>query len=264
MKVLVYDIETLKRLFLFIAYIPETDQWYRFKVYGTVNELDKFIKFAEQYEDYYWVGYNNLSFDSQVIEWIYRNYSGWMENLTGREIAEKISQKANDVIHDSNYGVFPEYREDHLSFKQIDLFRIHHFDNKNRRVSLKRLEFEMDMPNIEEMPIHHMQEELSEAEIDETVNYCNNDVISTTKFYNITIGNTDHNLYKGNDQIQLRLDIEEEFKIKCLNFSDSKIGDEIIKKYYCESTGIEYSKLPKKGFFRKSIDLSTCIASSVS
>lgn len=70
MKVLVYDIETLKRLFLFIAYIPETDQWYRFKVYGTVNELDKFIKFAEQYEDYYWVGYNNLSFDSQVIEWI--------------------------------------------------------------------------------------------------------------------------------------------------------------------------------------------------
>jgi len=32
--------------------------------------------------------------------------------------------------------VFPEYREEDLSFKQLDLFKVAHFDNKNRMVSL--------------------------------------------------------------------------------------------------------------------------------
>jgi hypothetical protein len=45
-----------------------------------------------------------------------------------------------------------------------------------------------------------------------------------------------------------------------MNYSDSKIGDEIIKKYYCQEKNIEYKELPKKGFFRKSIELKNCVA----
>jgi hypothetical protein len=71
-------------------------------------------------------------------------------------------------------------------------------------------------------------------------------------------------LYKGNDQIQLRLDIQEEFDIPCLNYSDSKIGDEMIKKYYCEEKNIQYRELPKKSTsFRKSIAVKNCIANYV-
>ena len=61
-------------------------------------------------------------------------------------------------------------------------------------------------------------------------------------------------------KIQLRKDIEEEFGIQCLNYSDSKIGDEIIKKYYCQEKGIDIRELPRKGYFRKSIDMKNCIA----
>jgi len=174
-----------------------------------------------------------------------------------------IAQKAADTIHDANYDVFPEYRESELSLKQIDLFRVHHFDNKNRRVSLKRLEFEMDLENIEEMPIHHSKENLTERDVVETIYYCYNDVQATYQFYKITIGDCDHPLYKGNNQIELRLDIQEEFGIPCLNYSDSKIGDEMIKKYYCQEKRIDYKELPKKGTFRKSIKVSDCIAKYV-
>ena len=45
-----------------------------------------------------------------------------------------------------------------LSLKQIDLFKINHYDNKNQSGESKRLEFEMDLENIEEMPIHHTKE----------------------------------------------------------------------------------------------------------
>jgi hypothetical protein len=117
----------------------------------------------------------------------------------------------------------------------------------------------MDFDNIEEMPIHHSKTDMTDEELLQTVEYCVNDVQATYQFYLITIGETDHPLYKGENKIELRQDIQEEFGIPCLNYSNSKIGDEIIKKYYCETKGIKYSDLPKKGTFRKSIALKNCI-----
>ena len=261
MNVIIYDIETLKEYFLVVCLIPQ-EPYRVFKVNAEENNLDAFINFTEKYKDHYWVGYNNLRFDSQVIEWVIRNYEHWHE-LSNLEITAKIAQKAADVIHDANYDVFPEFREYELSLKQIDLFKIHHFDNKNRRVSLKRLEFEMDLENIEEMPIHHDAVGMTREDIVLTTEYCINDVWATYQFYKVTIGDTDHPLYKGNNQIELRQDIEAEFNIPCLNYSDSKIGDEMIKKYYCQEKGIEYKELPKKATFRKEIDVRNCIAKYV-
>ena len=118
----------------------------------------------------------------------------------------------------------------------------------------------MDLENIEEMPIPHDKTGFTSEDIQLTTDYCINDVYATYQFYLVTIGQTDHPLYKGNNQIELRQDIEAEFGIPCLNYSDSKIGDEMIKKYYCQEKGIEYKELPKKGYFRKSIAVKNCIA----
>jgi len=259
MQVVIYDIETLYEMFLVGIYIPEEDEYMEFEVSAAKNQLDAFIRFTETYKDHYWVGYNNLRFDSQVVEWVLRNAENWHE-LSSLEICAKIAQKAQDVIDDANYDVFPEYREHELTLKQLDVFKINHYDNKNRRVSLKRLEFEMDYENIEEMPVHHTKKDLSPTDRHITRKYCKNDVMATYEFYLITKGETTHPLYKGNDQIQLRQDIEEEFGIPCLNYSDSKIGDEMIKKYYCQEKSIDYKELPRKGFFRKTIDVKNCIA----
>lgn len=262
MKVFIYDIETMQELFLIHVYDPQEDKGYDFLISQWHNNFDGFIKLLHDNPEHYWVGYNNLRFDAQVVEWVLRNCEQWHE-ASGLEITAKIAQKAADVIHDANFEVFPEFREDQLSFKQIDLFKVNHYDNKNRMVSLKRLEFEMDLENIEEMPIHHTKTNMTKDEIALTMDYCRNDVHATYEFYKITTGNCDHPLYKGNNQIELRQDIFEEFGIPCLNYSDSKIGDEMIKKYYCEQKGIKPADLPKKGFFRKEIRVKNCIADYV-
>ena len=139
MSIVIYDIETYSEFFLIVVYIPGIGyrQW---EISKWKNELDGFIRFTESNEGFYWVGYNNLSFDAQIIEWILRNYENW-HDLSGLEITAMISQKAQDRIDDANYDVFPPYREQELTLKQIDLFKIQHYDNRNRRVSLKRLEF---------------------------------------------------------------------------------------------------------------------------
>jgi hypothetical protein len=259
MNVLIYDIETMQELFLIGIYNPESKTYTEFEVSKDRNQLDGFMRFIEQHPEYYWVGYNNLRFDSQVIEWILRNYEDWHE-LTALETTAKIAQKAADIIHDANYDVFPEYREEWLTLKQIDVFKVNHYDNKNRMVSLKRLEFEMDLENIEEMPIHHTKTNMTDEEIQMTKDYCKNDVMATYEFYKVTTGDTEHPLYKGNNQIELRQDIEEEFGIPCLNYSDSKIGDEMIKKFYCQEKNIQYSDLPRKGLFRTEVKVRHCIA----
>ncbi len=262
MKVLIYDIETMQELFLLTTYNPDTNEYTEFMVSRWHNQLAGLAKYVEEHNEHYWVGYNNLGFDAQVVEWILRNHENWHE-LSGLDICAKISQKAQDVIHDRNYDVFPEYREFDLTSKQIDLFKVNHYDNKNRMVSLKRLEFEMDLENIEEMPIHHTKLNMTQDDIQVTRDYCKNDVYATYEFFKVTTGDTEHPLYKGNNQIQLRLDIQEEFGIPCLNYSDSKIGDEMIKKFYCEEKRIMLSDLPKKGFFRKEIRVKNCIAKYV-
>lgn len=260
---LVYDIETLREMFLIGIYDPVENEYIEFEVSRSKNQLDSFVNYALRHvENYLWVGYNNIRFDSQIIEWIIRNYEKW-HDLSTLEICAIIAQKAADVIHDANYEVFPEYRESDMTLSQLDLFKVNHYDNKNRMVSLKRLQFEMDYENIEEMPIHHTKINMTATERHVTRIYCKNDVMSTYEFLKITLGDTPHPLYKENNQIQLRADIENEFGIKCTNFSDSKIGDEMIKKYYIQEKNIEYNNLPRKGFFRKEIHLKNCIAQYV-
>lgn len=261
MKVIIYDIETTKEYFLIVCFIPG-HPYFTFKINRWENNIYSLMKFIDEHKDDYWVGYNNLRFDAQVVQWMMDSYESWHE-LSSLEICQKIYQKAQDVIHDANYDVFPEYSEYQLKLKQLDLFRIHHYDNKNRRVGLKTLEFEMDLENIEEMPVKHNQENLTKGDIKIITDYCYNDVYATYQFYLVTIGQTDHPLYKGDNKIELRQNIQEEFGINCLNYSDSKIGDEMIKKFYCKEKFLQYKDLPKKGYFRKKVEVKNCIAEYV-
>lgn len=242
MKILIYDIETFKEMFLCTIYNPQTEEFYEFCVNKNNNELDQLVDFIYKYGDYYWVGYNVIKFDSQVIEYIIRNYEYWGEKEWWN-ITNDIYIKASDIIDDSNYDILPVYSEENLTVKQIDLMRIHHFDNKNRLVSLKRLMFEMDVENVEEMPFSPDRENLSNEEIESIKKYCKNDVIATYEFYKITIGETSHPLYKEKNKILDRQIIEEETGLNCLNWDDVKIGAEWNKLDYITSTGANSNKL---------------------
>lgn len=235
--VVVYDIETPKEMFLIVIYDPESRQYFRFEISRRKNQINKFIRFVERYDDVFWVGFNNIRFDAQVVEWILRNYEKWGEK-SGEEIAEMIYQKAQDVIDDSNYNVFPEYREEQLSLKQLDLFTIWHFNNENRRTSLKAVEFSINFENIEESSIPFNKTGMTDKDMEDMIHYCVNDVNATYQLYLITRGQTELPLYKGKDKLADRHLMEEEFELKCLNWDDVKIGAEWNK--------IDYMKLTKK------------------
>jgi len=244
MEILTWDIETLKKLFLASFWDPVKDEWYEFEISHRKNDIYALAKFLKERKDIYFVGFNNVKFDAQVIEYILRQYKGWYD-LTNEEIVLKIYKKSQDIIRDINYGDFPPYRESEITNPQIDVFKILHFDNPARSSSLKWCEFSGDAPEIEVMPVAHDKENMTNKEIEDTIYYCRNDIKSTYLVYKYVTGNIDHSFYKGKNKIQDRLDIMElyGFNEECLNYSDVKIGDEVNKKGYLELTGYDNKKL---------------------
>lgn len=248
-----FDIETFLEYFLAGGKVRSTGEIITFRINTWNNDLYKFVKFVEQMKQdtgFYWVGYNSVGFDAQVVEYIVREYQNW-HNLSNLEICRLISQKAQDVIDDGRYDIQPRYREFTLSTQNIDLFKVHHFDNENNRCSLKWLEFMMDLPVIDELPIPWNKEDLTQEECDRVEEYWHNDLYATNAFLDITLGNTEHELYKNKNKIQDRLDVMEQYKfpLTVLNWSDVKIGEQINLHGYCRLKGIkaeEVYELKKK------------------
>ena len=87
-----------------------------------------------------------------------------------------------------------------------------------------------------------------------------NDVEATYLFFKTTLGQTDHVLYHNKNKLKLRSDIQNRFKLPCLNYPDVKIGEELIINLYCKKTGKNKFDLKKQGGTkRSSIALKDCI-----
>lgn len=264
-NVFVYDIETFAAMFYALFYNPDTKEFTEFEYSSERDNFLDLIKFLDDYKDSYFVSYNGLRFDSPILTEIKNKGASWKKE----NILSNIRILSDRIIEGQNAGKFSLYPETSLFAQQLDLMKILHYDNKNRSddgaglVSLKRIEFEMDSENIEENPIDFRKPVLSSKELQEARDYCKNDVLRTNELFFNVIGETEHPLYKGNNQIELRYNIMQEFQIPCLNYSDSKIGDEIVKKLYCEESGINYSDLPKKGTFRRVISIKNCVPSFI-
>lgn len=261
MKIVVYDIETLSNLFLYYDYNPLTKEDNTFVIHESRNDLVKFIDYLEN-SNIGQVGFNNLNFDAQVLQWILDNKRELLK-LSGNEISTKIYDYSQYVISQQNSNQFVDYPEWKIRIPQLDLFKIWHFDNKAKRTGLKWIQFSIDWENLLEMPIEHT-ETIREDQIDEILEYCKNDVLSTSEFYMITMGKTSHPLYKDLDKVTLRKDIEKEFGIKCRNFNDVKIGDEINKQSYLRISGLSKQDLKERRSPVTPFKYRDCIPSYVS
>lgn len=237
----IYDLEVLKNYFLYVGLSLEGDEFNIFEISRMRNDLPQLLEHLNNVKGQ--IGFNNLNYDSQIQEYILRTSKKWKE-LSGEEIAIIIYSYSQKVI-DRKDGEWPDYNEKNLSIKQLDLFRVWHYNNMARSTSLKKLQYSMDWYNIEDMPIKHYTKIESKETADSIIDYCKNDCLSTRYFYRITLGKTNLPLYKGINKIQLRKDIQKEFGMNCINFDDVKIGDQINKLNYCNAKNIEFADIPR-------------------
>jgi hypothetical protein len=257
-KLVVYDLETIRCYFLAFFYNPDTEEWLEFEISEYKNDLYALMKFYHSSNIDFAVGYNNLGFDAQVLNYIQSTHEQWFNN-TNLEITNLIYSFVQNLIEGQKYGMRLPYYESQFLIKQLDCFTILGLNNAARLSSLKSLQFRLKWYNVETMSIHHSTENMSLEDIENVKSYCRNDILSTYEVFKLVLGNTDDELYKGNNQMEFRNSIKEEFKLDCFNYSDIKIGEELMISAYLEDTKTKRENFPKRGTFRKYIKLSDCI-----
>lgn len=253
MNVEVYDIETLYNCFTYTGFNTKENKWYQFVIHDSINNLPELYNHIKN-DLIMMVGYNNENFDYPVIHWILTNYHNLIK-LSNDNIAKQIYKEAQRIINSTQYEVIPDKKK---IIPQTDLFLIWHYNNNARRTSLKDLEFAMNMPNIEEMPIDH-REFVHKNQIPLILDYNKNDVEATYLFLLNTLGKTDYSIYKNKNKIELREKLKKKFKIPCSNYPDVKIGEQLMLNLYARATNQDVWELKEKRTNRSSIKLKDCI-----
>jgi len=230
-----FDVETFPNCFTFAAVYANGKGMRAFEISDRKNETEELLEFLRKVKagGYRLVGFNNCNFDYPILHHILqkaRKVHGTEKKLkvTSKELFD-IAQKTIDSNKDNKFG--SAIKEKDVIIPQVDLFKIHHFDNKARSTSLKMLEYNMRSTNIEDLP-YPVGAILSDAEKDNLIKYNKHDVMETLKFY-----------WYSYENLKLRADLTEQFGFDCTNFNDTKIGKELfIRTLEKEAPGSCYLK----------------------
>ena len=243
-KLEVYDIEIFANVFTIYIGNAGTRQCKGYEISdrkdqrkAMINHLRKIAK-----KKHWMVGFNNLFFDYSVLHYI-------LENQNCR--VQDIYQKAQAVIEAEGDDVWKHtIRANNHLIRQLDLYKIHHFDNNARRTSLKILEFNMLSDNIEDLP-YEPGSTLSSDQIDKLLKYNKHDLLQTFLF-----------LKHSMKQINFREELTEKYDRNFMNHNDTKIGkDYFIMRMEEASPGSCYDLSSRKvqQTRRKNIPLKDCI-----
>ena len=187
----VMDYETLANCFIACFEDTKSEDQEVFVTHESKNDILELVTFLEKNIAYgeWHVSFNGLSFDSQITEHILRNKEQLLEQ-DGDTIARFLYNKAQDIINRQNQGEFSEFSPRDLHIRQLDVFKLNHWDNPAKRSSLKWIQYTMDWHNIMDMPIHHTTE-VTADQIPEIIKYCWNDVKSTKQIMMLSKSNID-------------------------------------------------------------------------
>ena len=228
----VMDYETLSNCFIAVFEDIKSEHQEIFVCHESKNDIEELVHFLNRNKNFdeWHVSFNGLGFDSQITEYILRKQVD-LCSMSGEEIARYLYSKAQNVISRQNAGEFLEFSPRDLSIRQVDVFKLNHWDNPAKRSSLKWIQYTMDWKNIVDMPIHHATE-VVEDQIPDIVSYCINDVRSTKQI-----------MHLSKEQINLRKALTEEYNIDLFSASEPRISKELFLHFLSKQTGIKKAEL---------------------
>lgn len=171
------------------------------------------------------IGFNSIGYDYPLIHFLYHNPNCSFEHL---------HQKSQEIIANGNN---PNTRFGHMIWDrdrfapQIDLFKIHHFDNKAKTTSLKALEINMRAPNVRESRLPFDQPVAFADIVGELIPYNKTDVRETKRFAHYSL-----------PAIDFRIGLIPQFGLEVLNYNDTKIGEKMLETRLGVDVCYDYSK----------------------
>lgn len=178
-----YDIETYPNCFCMVIQNilnPEFSVYYEVSPWRNDSvQLKKALLFLAS-KNVVFVGYNSMNFDWPVVDYFLNKIN---VKSDGKSISYMMWRKASEVIGRNRDEVFANtiWPRDQL-IKQLDLFRMNHYDNAAKRTSLKALEYSMRLRNVSDLPFAP-NTYLEEQDMPVMRAYNGHDVFSTTQLF---------------------------------------------------------------------------------
>ena len=215
----IWDLETYPNMFLAVFKSVKTNEYYYFEISDRKNEIYKLRKFLSEKVNGL-IGFNSLNFDYPVL---HNTILKTNRILYAQEIYKEV-----ETVINTKYSAISDYL---VKIPQLDLFKVWHYDNKNKSTSLKWLEFAMRSENVEDLP-YKPGTTLTTDEMDVVVKYCKNDIDETHKFY-----------LKSLKHIQIRQFYSKHENLNLINASEIRMSKDIFGKYLAKEMKISVKDL---------------------
>jgi hypothetical protein len=197
----IYDSECYPNVYLIGIADPEKKKYVAYEISDRRDDRDALYEHCRSlYRDRtYMVGFNCIKYDYPLLDFV-------LKNKTCNN--DEIYKKSCSLISDDS----PHIKQE---IPQLDLMLIHHMDNKAKMTSLKVLEFNMRMDDIEELPFKPGTV-LKHDEIVKLKKYMKHDVRATHEFFK-----------RSEKKVDFRREISNKYGKNMMNHNDVRIGKEI-------------------------------------
>ena len=214
----VYDIEIFPNCFSLTIKNTETKEFQFFELSNRKNNLVDLVPLFLD-KRYIFCGYNNIHYDNPIVNFIIE-YKETLKKSTRLDIEYNLFQLSQTIIKD-DLEKWKKWKYAN-NFETLDLLTM--LFSQKLRVGLKEMQVTMKYSNVQEYD-GNFEAPIPEEDIPKMIQYNINDVNSTEEL-----------LYRCENDIKLRLNIEEEYGIKALNKDGVNLGMEILKTKYLEKT----------------------------
>lgn len=214
----IYDIETYPNFFS-MAISDHLGRMRTYEVSSRKNELREMYHLLGYLRKggHRMVGFNNMFFDYPVLHRIVNARNAMISFNYAAGINAFIYATAKKIIDTPwNSRWYNVYWPNEEIVPQVDLLRIHHYDNTARSTGLKDLEVWFRMDDVRDLPVP-AGTYVEERQMDEMIQYNMHDVHATLQFYQYS-----------RDAIKFREDLQPDFRRPIINYNDGKIGKEYL------------------------------------
>ena len=204
---IIWDVEVYPNVFTLHATHAHLPIEWSFEISDWRNDSRAIIEWVHWLKslDARMVGFNSIGFDYSILHTLCR---------MGQATAQTLYDKAQAIIgaqDDDNRWMHQVKPTDRL-VDQLDLFLIHHFDNRARSTGLKVLEFNMRSDNISDLP-YPVGTMLTQDQVPVLKKYNRHDVVQTKQFY-----------HHSTESIRFREELTARYQRDFMNHNDTKIG----------------------------------------
>lgn len=229
---IVYDIETYPNCITFAMEMLNKDVKCVWEISEFRDDRKQLLSFFQELARTQtpMIGYNNIGFDYPVIHLLWK-----YPNSTYKE----LYAKAQSIIDGGDRFGHVIWANDRFA-PQIDLYKMHHFDNPAKATSLKTLEINMRSDFVQDLPIKDGSV-LTKEQIDNILlPYNMHDVSETKRFAHFA-----HRAF------EFRQGLESQFGIDVYNWNDPKIGEQTILSRLDEDVCYEKNPITGKKTMRQ-------------